>query len=91
MVCVNPKARGTCRVRVTTTLSRAATIVVTVRRTNGRLVGQVTRRGRAGKDTFLLPRRIGRAILTNRTYRFILFARDGVTTSVKTRRAATLR
>ena len=89
--CVRPRARGTCRARIAGTLSHPATIRVTVRTATGKLIGQASSQGRAGKNTFLLPKKLGKTILRKGVYRIVVQARIDGATSRKAKTSIRLR
>lgn len=63
--CVKPRKGRLCRVQLSFTLSEKATVSVALRRTAGkrRALGTVKLKGRAGKNTFLLPATVKRRAL----------------------------
>jgi len=68
------RPRRVCRARVAFRLDTPATVTLTVRKANGRLVGKFTRSAHAGANVMLLPARIGRTKITRGKYRVAIRA-----------------
>lgn len=79
-VCVK-RPRKTCQPKVKLTLNQPATLRLTVRRGNGKLVGKFTRTGRLGPNTVVFPAKIGKTKLGKGAYRVTIVAATGSSTS----------
>ena len=77
------RPRKPCLPKIKLTLNQPATVTLTVRRANGKLVGKITRTGRLGPNTMVLPAKIGKNKLGAGAYKITIIAATATTTSKK--------
>lgn len=69
------RPRRICQARVAFRLNIRATVTLTIRTSKGKVIGTITRRGRAGANVVLIPAKIGARAITAGRYRVTIRAK----------------